>query len=103
LFNYDNSIKHEQLLHFAAIQDFSDHIEVINYLLDKEAFINSVMFENSSNSYEQKRFFELDTSLFSVVATECLDMTNMLLSREANSSIKNSRGKLTVKKVKYHD
>jgi len=103
LFNYDNSIKHEQLLHFAAIRDFSDCIKVVNYLLDKEAFINSVMFENSSDSYKQKSFFKLDTSLFSAVVTERLDIMNMLLSTEANSSIKNSRGKLTVKKAKYHD
>lgn len=103
MFDYDDSIEHEQLLHFAAIQDFSDRIEVVNYLLNKEAFINSVMFENSSDSYEQKRFSELDTSLFSVVATERLDMMNMLLLKEANSSIKNSRDKLIVKKAKYHD
>jgi len=103
LFDYDDSIEHEQLLHFAAIRDFPDRIKVVNYLLDKEAFINSVMFENSPDSYEQKRFSELGTPLFSAAATGRLDMMNMLLSREANPSIKNSRGKLTVEEAKYHD
>ena len=60
------------------------------------------MFENSPDSYEQERFSGLGTPLFSAVATGHLDVVDMLLSRGADPSIKNSRGKLAVEEAEYH-
>ena len=102
LFDYGGSIEHGQLLHFAAIRGSPDRIEVVNYLLDKGALINNVMFENSPDSYEQEELSGLGTPLFSAAATGRLDMVDMLLSRGADPSIKNSRGKLAVEEAEYH-
>lgn len=102
LFDHGGSIEHGQLLHFAVIRGLPDRIDVLDYLLDKGAPINSLMYENSADSYEQERFSGLGTPLHSAVTTGCLDMVNMLLSRGADPIIKNSCGKLAVEEAEYY-
>lgn len=75
-------------------------IDVLNYFIDQGAFINSVIHEKSANSYEQEKLPDLGTPLHPSVTAECLDMVNVLLSRRADPSIKNSWGKLAVEEAK---
>ena len=103
LFDHGGSIEHGQLLHFAAVRGLPDRIDVLIYLLDKGAPINSLMFENSVDSYEQESLSSLGTPLHSAAATGCLEMVDMLLSSGADPSIKNSRGKLAVQEAEYHN
>jgi len=102
LFDHGGSIKHGQLLHFAAIRSLPDRLDVLNYILDKGAPINGLMYENSADSYEQEKFSSLGTPLHSAASTGCLAMVDMLLSRGADPSIKNSWGKLAVEEAEYH-
>lgn len=102
LFDHGGSIEHGQLLHFAAIRGLSDRLDVLNYLVNKGAPVNSLMFENSADSYEQEELSGLGTPLHSAAAAGCLDIVDMLLSRGADPSIKNSRGKLAVEEAEYH-
>jgi len=102
LFDHGGSIEHGQLLHFAAVRGLPDRIDVLDYLLNKGASINSVMYENSPDSYELERFSGLGTPLHSAAASGRLDVVNMLLSRGADPSIKNSRGKLVVEEAEYY-
>lgn len=102
LFDHGGSIEHGQPLQFAAIRGLPDRIDVLNFLIDKGAPVNSVMYENSPDSYEQERFSGLGTPLHIAAATGCLDMVDMLLSRGADPSIKNSLGKLAVEGAEYH-
>ena len=102
LFDHGGSIEHGQLLHFAAIRDLPDRVEVLNYLLDKGALINSIMYENSADSYEQEKLSGLGTPLHSAATTGHLDMVNILLSRGADPSIKNSWGRLAVEEAEYY-
>lgn len=102
LFDHGGSIEHGQLLQSAAIRDLPDRVDVLSYLLDKGAPIDSVMYENSPDSYEQERFSGLGSALHSAAATGRLDMVNLLLSRGADPSIKNSRGKLAIEEAEYH-
>lgn len=90
-------------MHFAVARDFFDRIIVLNYLLDKGASINQVMFENNADSYEQEELSGLSTPLHSAAAIGCLKMVDFLLSNGADPSIKNSRGKLAVEEAEYHD
>lgn len=102
LFDHGGSIEYGQLLHFAAIRGLPDRLDVLNYLLNKGAPVNKLMFENDMNSYEQEEMYGLGTPLHSAASAGCLGMTDMLLSRGADPSIRNSRGKLAVEEAEYH-
>ncbi|KAL9029456.1 MAG: hypothetical protein Q9196_002299 [Gyalolechia fulgens] len=102
LFDHGGSIEHGQLLHFAVIRRLPDRIDVIDYLLNKGTPINSLMYENSADSYEQETYSGLGTPLHSAVTTGCLDTVNILLSRGADPLIKNSCGKLALEEAEYH-
>ena len=102
LFDHGGSIEHGQLLHFAAVRDFPDRLDVLNYLIGKGSFVNSLMYENSADNYEQEIISGLGTPLHSAAAAGYLDMVDMLLLRGADPSIKNSRGKLAVEVAEYH-
>ena len=102
LFDHGGSIAHGQLLHFAAIRRFPDRLDVLNYLLNEGAPVNSLMYENDADSYEQEKFSGLGTALHSAASAGYLDMVDMLLSRGADPSIKNSRGKLAVEEAEYY-
>ena len=60
------------------------------------------MYKNSLDSYEQERFSGLGTPLHSAAATGRLDIVDMLLSRGADPSIKNSWGKLAIEEAEYY-
>ena len=102
LFDHGGSIEHGQLLHFAVVRGLPDRIEVLDYLLDKGASINSLMYENSADSYEQERLSGLGTPLHSAAAMGRLDMVDILLLRGANPRIENSLGKLAIEEAEYH-
>ncbi|KAL9098641.1 MAG: hypothetical protein Q9163_005740 [Psora crenata] len=102
MFDHGGSTEHGQLLHFAAIRGLPDRLDVLSYLLNKGAPVNSLMFENSVESYEQEKFSGLGTPLHSAASAGCLEVVDMLLSKGADPLIKNSRGKLAVDEAEYH-
>ena len=102
LFDHGGSIKHGQLLHFAAIRGLPDRLNVLNYLIDKGAPVNGIMFENYRDSYEQEYLSGLGTPLHSAAVKGYLDIVDQLLSRGADPSIRNSWGKLAVDEAEYY-
>ncbi|KAI4147096.1 MAG: hypothetical protein LQ341_001878 [Variospora aurantia] len=102
LFDHGGSIEHGQLLHFALKRRHSDRIVVMQLLLDKGAPINTVMFKNRPESYEQERYSGLGTPLHSAAKTVSMDVVDFLLSRGADPSIKDSYGELAIVNAEYH-
>ena len=102
LFDNGGSIKRGQLLHFAANRILPDRTEIFQYILDKGASINDIMFQNCPESYEQERYSGLGTPLHSVAVTGYLDMVEMILLKGADPSIKDSTGRLAFEVAEYH-
>ena len=102
LFDNGGSIEHGQLLHFAAKRVLPDRIEVFEYLLDKGASINGIMFQDCEESYEQERYSGLGTPLHSAAATGHLDMVEMMLLKGADPLIKDSTGRLAIEDAEYY-
>ncbi|KAI4282820.1 MAG: hypothetical protein L6R35_005305 [Caloplaca aegaea] len=102
LFDHGGSIEHGQLLHFALKRRHPDRIAVMQLLLDKGAPINTVMFKNRPESYEQERYSGLGTPLHSAAKTGSMDVVDFLLSRGADPSIKDSYGELAIANADYH-
>ena len=85
-------MEHGQLLHSATKRSLPDRNKVFEYLLDKGASINSIMFENCVESYEQERNSGLGTPVHSAAKTGHLGMVELLLLKGADPLIKNSNG-----------
>ena len=100
LFNHggSDSIKHGQLLHYAAQRSASDDLEVMQYILDKNPVLNEVMYQNDiSNSYGfQKVFFALGTALHVVAERGKFEPIELLLAKGIDPSIRDCRGKLAM-------
>lgn len=102
LFDKGGSIELGQLLHFAAKRVLPDRIKVLEYLLDKGASINSIIFQNDTESYEQERYSGLGTPLHSAAKSGHPDIVEMLLLKGADPSIKDSTGRLPLEVAEYH-
>ena len=96
LFDHGGEIEHGELLHLATARTLPDALELLEYILDKGAPINEVIFQNHLESYEREKYSGLVTPLHSASRKGKLDMVELLLSRGADPLIKDSRGMLAI-------
>lgn len=102
LFDHGGSTEHGQLLHFTMSRASPDRLEVLEYILNKGASINDIMFQNCLESYEQEKYSGLGTPLHSAAEKGNLDMVKMLSAKGADPLIKDSRGQLAIELAEYH-
>ncbi|KAL9100960.1 MAG: hypothetical protein Q9163_003724 [Psora crenata] len=102
LFDKGGTIKHGQLLHFAAKRVLPDRVKVFEYLLEKGASINGIMFQDYPESYEQERYSGLGTPLHSAAKAGHLDIVEMMLLKGADPLIKDSTGRLAIELAEYY-
>jgi ankyrin repeat protein len=101
LFDHGGTIKHGQLLHYAARRKASDRLEVIDFLLANGAAINNIMYQNSSNSYAYCKAFGLGTPLHEAADIGAIDVVQLFLARGADPLIRDSSGKLALERAEY--
>jgi len=102
LFDHGGSIEHGQLLHFATSRASLDRLEVFEYILNKGASVNAIMFQNCLESYEQEKYSGLGTPLHSAAEKGNLDMVQILLAKGADPLIKDSTGQLAIGLARYY-
>ncbi|KAM3423275.1 hypothetical protein BST61_g715 [Cercospora zeina] len=94
LFAYRGTVRHGQLLHWAVSRKEDDRLAVIKYLLQKEAPINAIMYENHIESFNQRKPFGLGTALHGAARLGDLKVIKILLAHGADVSIQDSCGRL---------
>ncbi len=72
-------------------------------MLNKKISINNIIYKNNLNNNKLERFFDLNIFLYLVVASNYLNIINILLLKETNSLIINLKEKLVIKKAKYYN
>lgn len=102
LFDRGGTIQHGQLLHYAVARDASDCLEVIDFLLDKGAPINDVMYQNRLKDYYHWRRFGLGTPLHYAADIGKRHVVEHLLRRGADPLIKDARGKMAIQRAEEH-
>ncbi|KAL9103918.1 MAG: hypothetical protein Q9163_001066 [Psora crenata] len=99
LFHYGGSIKHGQLLHYAVKRDTSDRIDVLEFIISKGPSINSIMYQNRLDCYNQQKLFGIGTPLHEAAEDGKLDIVEILLSKGADPLIKDARGMLALERA----
>ena len=102
LFDKDGSIEHGQLHDFAANRVLPDRMKVFEYVLDRGASINGIMFRKCAESYEQEKYSGPRTPLQSAAKSGHLDIVEMMLLKGLGPLIKDSTGRLAIEVVEYH-
>jgi ankyrin repeat protein len=92
LFDRGGSIQHGQLLQYAVNRDESDHLGVIDFLVEKGQPINDVMYQNRLKNCFQLRAFGLGTPLHIAAEMGRLDVIKHLLARGPDALVKDARG-----------
>jgi ankyrin repeat protein len=99
LFDRGGSVEHGQLIQYAAMRDEPDYHEIMDFLLDKGAPTDEVMYQNRLKDYFQLRAFGLGTPLHAAASEGKLDVVEHLLRRGADPLIKDARGKLAIERA----
>jgi ankyrin repeat protein len=84
LFDRSGSIQHGQLLKYAVNRDEPEHLEVIDFLVEKGAPINDVMHQHRLKNHFQSRALGLGTTLHIAAEMGKLGVAERLLARGAD-------------------
>lgn len=105
LFDHGGSTQHGQLLQYAIYREKSDCLEVLDFLLDRGAPINDVMYQNRVDMYLMRMPFGLGTPLHKAAEIGRLDVVKHLIERGADPLIPDARRQnaLELAESKRHD
>jgi hypothetical protein len=102
LFANGGSIKHGQLLHYAIWRKQNDRLAVVDYILEKGAPVNAVMYHDKLDSYLQREAFGLGTPLHDAAATGDMDVLRSLVAHGADVSLRDTRGHLAYERAQMN-
>lgn len=94
LFAQGGTVRHGQLLHFSIWRDKPDRLAVVEYILQKGAPINALMFHDHPSSFKQRERFGLGTPLHDAAAIGDMSIVQTLLAHGASVLAKDTRGRL---------
>ncbi|KAJ5641190.1 hypothetical protein N7490_005190 [Penicillium lividum] len=95
MFSRGGDVQKGQLLHH-AIERRSEIIEVLKDLIEKGAPINATMYQNHYSSWRLFYFMGLGTALHKAAELGKVDVVRYLISKGAESSIKDANGRTAV-------
>ncbi len=96
LFDHGGSTRHGQLLQYAIYREETDCLEVLDFLLDRGAPINDVMYQNRVQDYLMQMAFGLGTPLHKAAECGRLDVVKHLVKRSADPLIPNARRQIAL-------
>ncbi len=102
LFKHGGTISHGQLLHYAAAREASDRVDVLTFLLELGTPVNEIMYQNHVNNYHEQAAFGLGTPLHKGAELGRVDVVEFLLSKGADPSIKDSKGRTAFELAEHH-
>ena len=102
MFENGGRIERGEALHYAALRETDDVVEVMEYLVRLGAEVNAVKYQDDLSSFCQRRFFGLGTPLHAAAEYGRVDVVEFLLSRGADPTIVSTRGKTAIDEARNH-
>lgn len=83
-----------QLLHHAVWRPQADRLAIVQYILQRGAEINAIMYCDHKESFTHQEPFGIGTALHEAAAAGDLGVIRLLLDQGADCYIKDTRGRL---------
>jgi len=102
LSDHGGNIKRGQLLHHAVQRAAPDVLELVGLLLDRDASLNEIQYENHAESWRDRCMFGLGTPLHYAAQRRNVQLLAFLLSGGADATIKGTKGRTAPQSVEYY-
>ena len=87
------SLQQGQVLHYAAMRDLDDRLDVLKYLLREGLPVNYIMYQNCGDEYYFNMYSGIGTPLHYAAARGLLDSVEFLIESGASPRIMDPAGK----------
>ncbi|KAJ5718859.1 uncharacterized protein N7483_009941 [Penicillium malachiteum] len=103
ILDHGASLRHGQIIHYAAMRELDDRLEVLTYLLDrKHDSVNNIMYENCGDEYYFHMFSGIGTPLHHAAAGGLLDSVKLLVQYGALPRMRDPAGQTAAEWAKMH-
>ncbi|KAJ5484589.1 hypothetical protein N7453_012057 [Penicillium expansum] len=94
LLDHSASLQHGQVIHYAAMRELDDRLEVLQYLLDRQHPLNDIMYQNCGDEYYFHMYSSIGTPLHYGAGKELLDYVTFLVQHGASIEIRDPLGQI---------
>ncbi|KAJ6090472.1 hypothetical protein N7486_009287 [Penicillium sp. IBT 16267x] len=92
LLNHGASLSQGQVMHYAAMRELDNRLEVLEYLLEKELPLNDIMYQNCGEEYYYHMYSGIGTPLHYAAGRGLLDSVKLLVEKGASPYIRDPAG-----------
>lgn len=90
------SLQQGQVLHYAAMRELDDRLDVLDYLLRKGLSVNDIMYQNCGDEYYFDMYSGIGTPLHYAAARGLPDSVKLLIENGASPRIKDPGGRVAL-------
>ncbi|KGO48298.1 hypothetical protein PEX1_055240 [Penicillium expansum] len=92
LLDHGASLQHGQVIHYPAMRELDDRLEVLQYLLDCQHPLNDITYQNCGDEYYFHMYSSIGTPLHYAAGKELLDSVTFLVQHGASIEIREPLG-----------
>ncbi|KAJ5963496.1 uncharacterized protein N7479_003372 [Penicillium vulpinum] len=102
LLDHGASLSQGQVMHYAAVRQFDDRLQVLEFLLEKGLPINNIMYQDSED-YNANMFSGIGTPLHYAAERGLLDSVELLVERGASTRIRDPAGQIALEWAEFNN
>lgn len=103
LLDHGASLRQGQVMHYAAMRELDDRLEVLRYLIAKGTPVNDIMYQNCGDEYYYHMYSGIATPLHYAAGKGLLDSVKVLVDGGALPSIKDPSGRTAAEWAQMND
>lgn len=92
LLDHSRSLKHGQVIHYAAMRELDNQLEVLQYLLDRGHSVNNIIYQTCGDKYYFHMYSSIGAPLHYAAGKGLLDSVKLLVQHGASPQIRDPLG-----------